>query len=93
MVEDLSGVVETAPSDCSTISSSVLPSSHCREQVVEVCHIGVEMLAVVELHRSRANDGLESRGGVGEFNEFELTVYGLCTSKCAGRQKEPKRYE
>lgn len=42
---------------------------------------------MVELHSGRANDGLESRGGVGEFNEFELTVYGLCTSKCAGGKR------
>ena len=42
---------------------------------------------MVKFHSSRANDGLESRGGVGEFNEFELTVYGLCISKCAGGKK------
>ena len=88
VVEDLSGVVEDGTFGVfNDFFEGFTFEATAREQVVEVRHIGVEVLAVVELHSGRANDGLESRGGVGEFNEFELTVYGLCISKCAGGKK------
>ena len=88
VVEDLSGVVEDGTFGVfNDFFEGFTFEATAREQVVEVRHIGVEVLAVVELHSSRANDGLESRGGVGEFNEFEFTIYGLCISKCAGGKK------
>ena len=88
VVEDLSGVVEDGTFGMfNDFFEGFTFEATAREQVVEVRHIGVEVLAVVELHSSRANDGLKGRGGVGKFHEFEFTVYGLCVGECAGGKK------
>ena len=88
VVEDLSGVVEHSTLrlfddffECLSLETTA------RQQIVEVRHVGVEVLAVVEFYCCCADDGFECRSGVGEFDEFEFSVDGLRLRKCACCEK------
>ena len=85
VVEGLTGVVEDGTFRLfNDFFERFAFETTARKQIVEVGHVGVEVLAVVELDGCCADDGLKGRGGVGKFHEFEFSVYGLCVGECAG---------
>ncbi len=79
VVQDLAGVVEDGAGRSlfdDLLKREVLVG-RAGEELVEVVHIGLQMLAVVESDGAGADDGLECVGSVGKVDELEHEV-GVC---------------
>lgn len=76
VVENLPGIVEDASR---AVAHDVLKRLacplRCWQQGVEVIHVGLEMLSVVEGDGLCADDGFEVADGVRQFDKLELTSF------------------
>ena len=76
VVQDLAGIVEDGAGRSlfdDLLKREVLVG-RAGEELVEVVHIGLQMLAVVESDGAGADDGLECVGSVGKVDELEHEV-------------------
>ena len=94
VVENLSGVVEHSTFrlfddffECLSLETAA------RQQIVEVRHVGVEVLAVVEFYCCCADDGFECRSGVGGVLTSSNFRRRVAFAQVRLLRKVPKRYE
>lgn len=82
VVEELTSIVEDATfGSFYNLLERLSFETTSREEVVEVGHVGVEVLAVVNLDGLCTNDRFEGRHFVRKSDEFELAVGGLCAGQ------------